>query len=279
MPGDYFDPVAQLLSYGACSPKRRHEKWPDYLKLGLTEDDVPDLIRMVSDSDLNRADSSSLDVWAPVHAWRALGQLRAEKAARPLVTLFQEYEDDDWLRSELPKVFSLIGPGAIATLEAFLENESVKPLNRITIPACLERIAEAHADHRDACIGVLVRQLRKYVANDETLNAFIVLSLAELQAIEAIDVIRKAFSRECVDLVVQGDLEDVEIMMGLRLRRSTPRPRLHQLLGPAGQNLIAGLGIDDGHAEQFSERHHRKVGRNAPCPCGSGKKFKKCCLH
>ncbi|MFK7871112.1 MAG: SEC-C metal-binding domain-containing protein [Roseobacter sp.] len=21
----------------------------------------------------------------------------------------------------------------------------------------------------------------------------------------------------------------------------------------------------------------QKVGRNAPCPCGSGKKFKKCC--
>jgi hypothetical protein len=24
---------------------------------------------------------------------------------------------------------------------------------------------------------------------------------------------------------------------------------------------------------------HRKVGRNDPCPCGSGKKFKKCCLN
>ena len=23
---------------------------------------------------------------------------------------------------------------------------------------------------------------------------------------------------------------------------------------------------------------HTKVGRNDPCPCGSGKKFKKCCL-
>ncbi|MFC1652193.1 SEC-C metal-binding domain-containing protein [Planctomycetota bacterium] len=23
----------------------------------------------------------------------------------------------------------------------------------------------------------------------------------------------------------------------------------------------------------------RKVGRNAPCPCGSGKKFKKCCIN
>jgi uncharacterized protein len=26
-------------------------------------------------------------------------------------------------------------------------------------------------------------------------------------------------------------------------------------------------------------RHAPKVGRNDPCPCGSGKKYKKCCLH
>ena len=25
-------------------------------------------------------------------------------------------------------------------------------------------------------------------------------------------------------------------------------------------------------------RGYNKVGRNDPCPCGSGKKFKKCCL-
>lgn len=24
-------------------------------------------------------------------------------------------------------------------------------------------------------------------------------------------------------------------------------------------------------------RMHQKVGRNEPCPCGNGKKFKKCC--
>jgi uncharacterized protein YecA (UPF0149 family) len=24
-------------------------------------------------------------------------------------------------------------------------------------------------------------------------------------------------------------------------------------------------------------RGHRKVGRNDPCPCGSGKKYKRCC--
>jgi hypothetical protein len=27
-----------------------------------------------------------------------------------------------------------------------------------------------------------------------------------------------------------------------------------------------------------SQRRHQKIGRNEPCPCGSGKKYKRCCL-
>lgn len=29
---------------------------------------------------------------------------------------------------------------------------------------------------------------------------------------------------------------------------------------------------------QSTVRKNRKIGRNEPCPCGSGKKFKKCCI-
>jgi uncharacterized protein YecA (UPF0149 family) len=31
-------------------------------------------------------------------------------------------------------------------------------------------------------------------------------------------------------------------------------------------------------APTLAQRVRRKVGRNESCPCGSGKKFKKCCL-
>ncbi len=31
--------------------------------------------------------------------------------------------------------------------------------------------------------------------------------------------------------------------------------------------------------EQQLVRRPPRVGRNEPCPCGSGKKFKKCCLN
>ncbi|MEW8683176.1 MAG: YchJ family metal-binding protein, partial [Candidatus Thiodiazotropha endolucinida] len=30
-------------------------------------------------------------------------------------------------------------------------------------------------------------------------------------------------------------------------------------------------------APKTEKRHQPKVGRNDPCPCGSGKKYKKCC--
>ena len=32
-------------------------------------------------------------------------------------------------------------------------------------------------------------------------------------------------------------------------------------------------------ARSETMHHPAKVGRNDPCPCGSGKKYKKCCLH
>jgi uncharacterized protein len=34
-----------------------------------------------------------------------------------------------------------------------------------------------------------------------------------------------------------------------------------------------------GSVKQPANQNFQKVGRNDPCPCGSGKKFKKCCLH
>lgn len=47
-----------------------------------------------------------------------------------------------------------------------------------------------------------------------------------------------------------------------------------------------GCGHDhDGHHHHHGHRHIApfvrsgpKIGRNDPCPCGSGKKYKKCCL-
>ena len=82
-----------------------------------------------------------------------------------------------------------------------------------------------------------------------------------------------------VDLSVAGDIEEVEIEMGLRTHRSTPRPRFN-LFDHYNESLgLADRDIDDPSFGYPPPRRVAKVGRNDPCPCGSGKKYKKCCLN
>ena len=110
MKTNYSPTVAQLLTFGDC---RNFAEWPNYQELGIGPEHIPELIRMATDKQLNWADAESVEVWAPIHAWRALGQLKAEAAIERLLPLFHEQEDSDWVGEEMPHVFKLIGPVAI----------------------------------------------------------------------------------------------------------------------------------------------------------------------
>jgi preprotein translocase subunit SecA len=105
------------------------------------------------------------------------------------------------------------------------------------------------------------------------------MGLMDLRATEAIDTIRKAFFAECVDLKVQGDIEDVEIEMGLRLERDTPPPKMSLIPGLPNLDDEEAWGFGPNDSFDTATNEFRHVGRNDPCPCGSGKKFKKCCLQ
>ena len=43
------------------------------------------------------------------------------------------------------------------------------------------------------------------------------------------------------------------------------------------QNMILGRGEDQDKEVKKPFRREKKIGRNSPCPCGSGLKYKKCC--
>jgi hypothetical protein len=72
----YQPPVERLLTYGESEPITPDD-WPDYRTLGIGPEHIPELIQMATDEHLNEADAESTAVWDPLHAWRALGQLRA----------------------------------------------------------------------------------------------------------------------------------------------------------------------------------------------------------
>jgi preprotein translocase subunit SecA len=68
-----------------------------------------------------------------------------------------------------------------------------------------------------------------------------------------------------------------EETLGILFRVEIAQPEsLSELQKPKEQPLIYSGG-DGGDRKEPVRREGKKVGRNAPCPCGSGKKYKKCC--
>lgn len=267
MSSNYTGPVAKLLTYGECSNSKT---WPEYTKLDITPAHILELIRMATDEKLNWADSESREVWAPVHAWRTLGELHAEEAIEPLMRLFHELEDSDWAREELPTVYQMIGPKALPALARYLADDSYGTFARATAANSLEQIGNAHPNAKEPCKLALQEQLEHFRDNDPTFNGLLISNLIDLKAVESLPLFKQAFENDRVDLMFAGDLEDVEIEFQVRQARSKPRP-----LSPL-QKQMGSL------FEQLSPQQRtipRKIGRNERCPCGSGKKYKRCCLN
>lgn len=218
---DYTHHVSQLLTVGDCRIKR---DWPDYVGLyGFTENDIPELIRLATDQVLHSSDSDSPDIWAPIHAWRVLGQLKASAAVEPLVKLFHEV-DNDWVATELPEVFAMIGTSAIPALADYLHT-SEETYPRAYTTDALEEIGKAFPEAKASCIEPIMRLFARYQQNEADLNGFLLSTLITLKAEEALPIIEQAFKEDCIDPFIAGDWEDVQIEFGLLSERITKRPR------------------------------------------------------
>ena len=277
-PEAYQLPVSQLLSVGDA---RKLRKWPDYpATYNLTVAHVPDLVHMMQDEGLNWADSDSDEVWAPIHAWRTLGQLRAESAIDAIMDTFYTIDDWDldWQMEEYPTILAMIGPAAIPALKAYLADNQNGVWSRVTAQTAVGKIGNQYAQSRDECVAILATQLLNHEQQDSSLNAFLIGSLMDLNAIETSDIMEDAFNAGNVDLSVQGDWEEVQIELGLLKQRITPVPEYGwipkehiPLAKMVRSGRLSNLLSDDAQPDI-----QKKVGRNDPCPCGSGKKYKKC---
>jgi hypothetical protein len=167
---------------------------------------------------------------------------------------------------------------------AYLADAANDEWARVAAAQALGEIGTRHPGLRTECVARLSAQLEKFASQSDTLNAFLVSPLLDLDAVEALPVMARAFDAGLVDESVVGDYEDVEIALGRKLKRQ--HPRRSNALTEMGEQFRAMVTDDlvetimgDEAAPEAPElvRNPAKVGRNDPCPCDSGKKFKKCC--
>jgi hypothetical protein len=250
----YTPPVDQLLTYDKPDVVEAKD-WPDYLALGISSEHIPDLIRMAIDPQLNKADEDegNLTVWAPTHAWRALGQLRAEAAIKPLLTLFTTLEESEWAGEELPDVFGMIGPVALPALAEYIADSSYDEWARVNAIGCIEKIGEKSPEAHSQCIEILSRQLEHFREKEYEFNAFLILALAaRFKAVEAAPLIERAFAAQAVDESIMGDWDEVQVELGLKSREEVPQKNFSPFLD------LPPLFTSESATEDVASKHRKK---------------------
>lgn len=203
------------------------------------------------------------------------GEMRFE-AAIPLIVEKLKI-DADYLNEQCVEALTKIGTNEVveAVYAPFADEEWVY---RLYASGALENI------HSDLC----VRRCLELLAVEEDENIMIDLGMAALShfAGEAIEPVRQLILEVEWDPEV-GELQEQLVIVSELMGRHFPEldewkedAALLREEQDEGLEKFMTEGIDFDLQEQAPESGTMpKVGRNDPCPCGSGKKYKKCCLE
>lgn len=221
--------IQTLLTLGR---PQNQSQWPDYLsEYGFTAEDVPALLALFTDEAIDALPQDRPEIWAPVHAWRILGQLGSAAAIVPIIQSFDRLCDDDCALSELCKVIGMIGPAAIPALMQHWQQPDKEEFSHVMAMDALSEIALQHPPTREQILDIFRAYMASPSMSAYTLNGLLMARLLDLKATETIDEIRQLFALGCVDSTCAGDVEEMEIALGFRTHRATPKPNYAQSHG------------------------------------------------
>lgn len=130
--------------------------------------------------------------------------------------------DDDWVRQELPVVFGRIGQAALAPLGAYLDDRSRSKWGHSLAVRSLGKIGQQHPQLRDEVVALLSDLLHHAEQYDELACSFAMDALVELEAIEALPAIRRAFELDKIDPMVRGPWDAIVDQIGGEIEPEDP---------------------------------------------------------
>ncbi len=188
--------------------------------LGLTQEHLPDLLRMARDRGLYTANGDTDEVWAPLHAFYALSELDVSAVVPELIPLFDL--EDDWLDTALPELFGKVGAPALEPLRIYLADRTRWGFGHWHACDALERIAVQHPELRGQVVAILSDVLRDAEHYDEETCTGAMDALVELGAVEALPLIRHAFELGRIDEMLRGPWGDVLADLGVEPDEGDP---------------------------------------------------------
>jgi hypothetical protein len=278
------------------------------------EESTPKLLELLRGA-VAMAKRGEMPDWQPVAiAMMLLWEFKAKELLPPLVELLSlpgELTYDllgDSISEQVPQILALFAHDRIELIEGLITNRELNESIRWAAISSLSFLIRDGRVSREDTIERLRGHLRDAIEQRDFLHGTaLVHTLAELGAKEAESEVREAFRWQLVDevLITEEEVEDLLTAENETFRDTLDRlgptelddsvellrtwycfqPQSEREKSSTSFSSLSAWPPSPALAEEFTDdaledepiTTSRQVGRNDPCPCGSGKKFKKCC--
>jgi hypothetical protein len=259
------------------------------------EETVPAFLEILADIEKNPESwLADQDRMIHIYAMYALALFRETRAYPLLVQIFSrpgEFPFDlsgDVVTQNLDGILASVCGGDTGGIQELIENAKANEYVRASAMQAMVLLVNTGQITRDVAVEYFLQLFQKFERKPGYEWSALANVCCDLWPHEAMGELRQAYEEDLVD-PADITLEDIERELALGKGKA-----LAQIQCP----LITDLAFDMGWMQCFEspkrestrtgnpfagfavatvQRSTPKVGRNDPCPCGSGKKFKKCC--
>ncbi len=245
------------------------------------------------------------DVASFLYVYFLLGEWRDTRAYRPLTQFLRKSDVlinlllGDAVTEGTAGVIAGVCDGDIEPICAVIEDPAADEFVRCAMFEALALLAEHQPATRPEIAAYVERFPATGAAIPELLWGTWAFTVADLGLTHLEAQVREAFDAELISPYEATFPQFQDALQKSAARGGAPEappPRNRMLIESAIDELESWYGFSDAIREELAgtlsdddllaplwidtfQREAPKVGRNDPCPCGSGKKYKKCCLQ
>jgi preprotein translocase subunit SecA len=267
--GRNFDIRKHLLEYDDVANDQRQVVYQQRNDL-LSDDDISDVITNVRDDVINDTISAFIPPQSLEEQWDIPGLEKALAVEFSAKLPLQQWLDQDQRFGEEQLRDKVVAYVQTAYEERYAHiGSAMREIERQIMLQLLDTLWKDHLTNMD--------QLRQGIG----LRAYAQKNPKQEYKRESYDLFEQLLENikhetiKYLSHVEVSSKDDVERMEQQRKRQETQHQYQHAQLADMG-----GQDADDKNSTETSQpvvRSTPKVGRNSPCPCGSGKKYKQCC--
>jgi len=220
-----------------------------------------------------------------LYAMYLLAQFREKAAYQPIIQLSSlpgDMSDDvmgETATSELSRILACVSCGDDYLIRRLVENEDANEWVRGSALSALVILVAAGEKSRDEVVDYFQSLFRHKLAREYSFvwNSLVSCSL-DLYPAEVFEDIMQCYDDDLADLEFVS-MEDVEetMAMGKETALDATKRNPHYTLVTDAIKDMEWWACFKPPKPAGKKRKSGKIGRNDPCSCGSGKKYKKCC--